>query len=102
MKYPSHLHRLHGAKGFTLIELLVSVTIGLVLMIAVASAYVGSATASKVAEAQGRMNEDATAALNILTQQIRMAGDNPRRPLFGGHHDVGGVRDRQEHSPGNA
>lgn len=69
-------------RGLSLVELLVSITIGLVLMIAVVSAYLGSSTASRVAEAQGRMNEDAQAALNILTQQLRMAGANPRQPDY--------------------
>lgn len=68
--------------GLSLIELMISIVIGLVLMIAISSTYVGSSAASKLAEAQGRMNEDAAAALTILSQQIRMAGDNPRRPLY--------------------
>lgn len=75
-------HRARFERGLTLIELMVSVTIGLVLMIAIASAYIGSSGASKLAEVQGRMNEDAQAALSILAQQIRMAGDNPRRPDY--------------------
>lgn len=69
-------------RGLTLIELLVSLVIGLILMIAIVSAYLGSAGASRVAEAQGRMNEDGQAALSILTQQIRMAGNNPRQPNY--------------------
>lgn len=32
-----------------------------------------------MAEVQGRMNEDGQTALSILAQQLRMAGDNPRR-----------------------
>jgi type IV pilus assembly protein PilW len=66
--------------GFSLIELLVSMAIGLVIMIAVMSAYLGSAGAGKMAEAQSRMNEDAQAALGILSQHIRMAGNNPDQP----------------------
>lgn len=68
--------------GLSLIELMVSITIGLVLMIAVTSAYLGSSGATNVAAAQGRMNEDAQAALSILSQQIRMAGDNPKQPNY--------------------
>lgn len=64
-------------KGFSLIELMVSLTIGLLISIAAFSAYLGVAGASKVTDAQGRMNEDAQAALSILTQQIRMAQNNP-------------------------
>jgi len=43
-------------------------------------AYLGATTAGRVAEAQGRMNDDAQAALNVLTQQLRMAGSNPVQP----------------------
>jgi type IV pilus assembly protein PilW len=80
-------------RGLSLIELMVSLAIGLVLMVAVVSAYLGSAGASRVAESQGRMNEDGQAALTILSQQLRMAGtnpkqdsyanDTPRNPLYG-------------------
>ena len=64
-------------KGFSLIELMVSLTIGLVIMLAVISAYLGAAGAGRTAEAIGRMNEDAQTALTILSQQMRMAGVNP-------------------------
>ena len=67
-------------KGFSLIELMVSIAIGLIIGAAAFSAYLGAAGASKIAEAQGRMNEDAEAALTILTQQLRMAGGNPNQP----------------------
>lgn len=64
-------------QGFSLIELMVSLTIGLIISVAAFAAYLGIAAASRMAEAQGRMNEDAQAALTILTQQLRMAGNNP-------------------------
>ena len=67
----------HSAQGFSLVELMVSLTIGLVIAIAAMSAYLGAASAGKVAEAQSRMNEDAQAALGILSQQLRMTGNNP-------------------------
>ena len=76
----------HRSQGFSLIELLVSMTIGLIIVVAAGSAYLGASTAGKVSEAQSRMNEDAQAALNILTQHLRMAGGNPnqasRDPAF--------------------
>lgn len=65
------------SQGFSLVELMVSMTIGLVIMVAAISAYLGAAGASKMSDAQSRMNEDAQAALSILTQQLRMAGTNP-------------------------
>ncbi|NDP60779.1 MAG: prepilin-type N-terminal cleavage/methylation domain-containing protein, partial [Oxalobacteraceae bacterium] len=67
-------------KGFSLIELMISLTIGLIITVAAFSAFMGASGASKMAEAQGRMNEDAQAALSILTQQLRMAGNNPDQP----------------------
>jgi type IV pilus assembly protein PilW len=80
------VHRPHTtrgkARGLSLIELLISMAIGLVLMIAVVSAYLGSSGASRVADAQVRMNEDAQAALTILVQQLRMAGNNPKQPNY--------------------
>lgn len=82
-----------SSQGFSLIELMVSLTIGLIIAAAAFSAYLGISSASKMAEAQGRMNEDAQAALTILTQQLRMAGNNPdqanrtdisrRNPVYG-------------------
>ena len=75
-----HPARLRGQLGLSLIELLVSMAIGLIIMVAAISAYLGSAGAGRMAEAQSRMNEDAQAALSILSQQIRMAGNNPDQP----------------------
>jgi type IV pilus assembly protein PilW len=66
--------------GLSLIELMVSLVIGMIIVLATISTYLGSSGASRVAEAQGRMNEDAQAALTILTQQLRMAGNNPKQP----------------------
>lgn len=65
--------------GFSLIELMISLTIGLVIAGASLYAYLGTARATKMAEAQGRMYEDGQAALMILTQQLRMAGANPEQ-----------------------
>lgn len=72
-RIPGYRHAL----GFSLIELMVSLTIGLIIAIAAMSAYLGSADASRVSAAQSRMDEDAQAALKLLSQQIRLAGANP-------------------------
>jgi type IV pilus assembly protein PilW len=75
-----HLHSIKKSRtirGFTLIELMISLTIGLVIVVAAMSAYLGAAGASKISDAQNRMNEDGQAALNVLVQQLRMAGANP-------------------------
>ena len=77
-------HRLcagpHQLKGFSLIELMVAMAIGLIIAAASFSAYLGASGASRTAEAQSRMNEDAQAALSVLTQQLRVAGGNPNQP----------------------
>lgn len=75
-----HQRASRPALGFSLIELMVSLTIGLVIVIASISAYLGAADSGKIADVQSRMNEDAQAALTILSQQIRMAGNNPVHP----------------------
>lgn len=73
------LRRPRCHNGFSLIELMISLTIGLMVATAAFSAYLGAASASRMASAQGRMNEDAQAALVILTQQLKIAGNNPDR-----------------------
>ena len=82
MKQPRSTIRLRRDRGLTLIELMVSMVIGLILMIAVVATYLGASGAGRASEAQGRMNEDAQAALGILAQQLRMAGDNPKRSNY--------------------
>lgn len=69
----------HTAAGVTLIELMVSMAIGLIVVLATLVAYLGASDAAKVAEVQARMNEDGQAALAILSQQLRMAGSNPKQ-----------------------
>ncbi|MBC7624554.1 MAG: PilW family protein [Aeromicrobium sp.] len=66
--------------GLTLIELMVSLTIGLIVAMGIFSAFIGASGASKMTDAQSRMNEDAQAALLILSQQLKMAGNNPDQP----------------------
>ena len=80
MKRRHTLGQQHKPCGFSLIELMVALAIGLIVATASFSAYLGASGASRVAEAQGRMNEDGQAALSVLTQQLRMAGSNPYQP----------------------
>lgn len=68
-------------QGFSLIELMISLAIGLLITVATFSAFTGASGATRMAEAQGRMHEDAQAALTILSQQLRMAGYNHDQPL---------------------
>lgn len=66
--------------GLTLVELMISMVIGMIIVLAVITAYISASRSARLAEATGRMNEDAQAALTILTQQLRMAGANPAQP----------------------
>ncbi len=69
----------HGQRGMTLIELLISIALGILIVSVVVVAFVSTNFASKTSQAQGRMNEDAQMALEILSQEIRRAGYNPVR-----------------------
>ena len=67
-------------RGVTLVELMVSLVIGLVVVLAASQAYLTTSSSSRINDAQARMNEDAQAALSMLTQQLKLAGANPVRP----------------------
>jgi type IV pilus assembly protein PilW len=64
-------------QGFSLIELLIATAIGLIITLGVLAVFSNSTVASRMAEAQSRMNEDAQVALNLLSLEIKMAGHNP-------------------------
>jgi type IV pilus assembly protein PilW len=61
-------------KGLSLVELMVSLTIGLFLLGVVGIIYVNTVTSSRSSTLESQMNEDAALALELLQQQIRLAG----------------------------
>jgi type IV pilus assembly protein PilW len=63
--------------GFSLLELLIATSIGMVITVGAIAVFSNSTGASKTTEAQSRMNEDAQAALSLLSREIKMAGNNP-------------------------
>lgn len=63
-----------GQQGLSLVELMVALTIGLFLVGAVGIIYVNTATTSRGSTLESQMNEDAAVALELLQQQIRLAG----------------------------
>jgi type IV pilus assembly protein PilW len=65
--------------GFTLIELLISMVLGMVIIGAMVVMYLSGSSATRNAQAQGQMNEDAQMALSVFTQELRQAGYNPTR-----------------------
>lgn len=60
--------------GVSLVELMVAMAIGLFLMGAVGIIYINTSTTSRSSTLESQMNEDASLALEILQQQIRLAG----------------------------
>lgn len=61
-------------RGVTLVELLISIVIGLVVVGAVVVSFVGSGNAGRYQAALGQMNQDAQAALNLLSREVQMSG----------------------------
>lgn len=74
MKVP-HFHATRSRQhGMSLVELLVAMTIGLFLMGAMGAVYVFTANSSRGSTLESQMNEDANLALEMLRQQIWLAG----------------------------
>jgi type IV pilus assembly protein PilW len=75
MKYPSLCTRsLLTQRGFSLIEVMVSLTIGLVIMIAIGAAYFNSSNLSRQRENQTELNEPARIVMRMLQQNVSTAG----------------------------
>ncbi|MEQ1593049.1 MAG: PilW family protein [Thiobacillaceae bacterium] len=69
-------HPLHSARqrGLSLVELMVALTIGLILLIALAYFFLGSRQLSRSHDDVSRMQESGRYALEILGKAIRQAG----------------------------
>lgn len=74
--------------GFTLVELLISITLGFVVIGAVLVMHQTGSAATRMATAQGQMNEDAQMALSVLSHELRIAGFNPTRTNLGAKNDL--------------
>jgi type IV pilus assembly protein PilW len=61
-------------RGVTLIELLISITIGLVILIAIGSAYVNTTNLTRQRENQSELNDPARNVMQQLQQDISVAG----------------------------
>jgi len=60
--------------GFSLVELMVAMTLGLIVVGAVAYAYLGSRAAFRTTDNMSRMQESARYAIDALSRDVRMAG----------------------------
>lgn len=65
---------LTSQRGMSLVELMVAMTIGIFLIGAVGVIYVNTSTTSRSSTLESQMNEDASLALELLQQQLRLAG----------------------------
>lgn len=60
--------------GVTLVELMVAMVIGIFLLGAVAIIYVSTSSSARSSTLESQMNEDATLALELIRQQLQLAG----------------------------
>ena len=70
----SYAQKMSKQAGLTLVELMVSLVIGLLLAIVASSTYLYSKQAYNAVSENSQMEENGRLALNLLAQNIRMAG----------------------------
>jgi len=71
-------------RGFTLIELLIAMAVGLIVLSAVVSTFIIQRKTFDVQEQTTEMTQNARAAMDLMTREIRMAGYNPTGATFDG------------------
>ena len=62
--------------GFSLVELMIAITLGLIVLLAIGSIYIGSQQTYRVQEDNARIQEAGRYALEVLGRSIRQAGAN--------------------------
>lgn len=67
--------------GFSLIELMISITLGLIVLIAIGTIYTGSRQTYRVQEDNARLQEAGRYALEVIGRSIRQAGSAQEMPL---------------------
>ena len=75
----------HQQGGFSLIELMIALVLGLVIVGAVINAFLSMSQTYKVQDALSRSQESGRFALELVSQELRMAGftDTAQRALIG-------------------
>ena len=71
------MSKLKKKAGFTLIELMVSMTIGLVVLAAVAGTFTVQLRQNSAEEQLAQMQQDVRGALDLMVREIEMAGFKP-------------------------
>lgn len=60
--------------GFTLVELMIAITLGLLILLAIGSIYIGSRQTFRMQEENARLQETGRYALEVMGRSIRQAG----------------------------
>ncbi|WP_239796127.1 PilW family protein [Candidatus Nitrotoga arctica] len=63
-------------EGFSLVELMIAITLGLIVLLAVGSIFIGSRQTYRVQEDNARLQEAGRYALEVIGRSIRQAGAN--------------------------
>ena len=66
--------RISRQKGLTLVEVMIAMVIGLMLLGGVIQIFVTNKVVARTQSAAARVQENGRMALDILTEEIRMAG----------------------------
>jgi len=82
----SHPRRL-SKDGFSLIELIVAIAISGIVLAAISTTFVSQSQSFEIQEQLVEMHQNARAAMDIMTREIRMAGYSPTgASIVGVHH----------------
>jgi type IV pilus assembly protein PilW len=76
------------SSGFTLMELLVSMSIGLVVLAALAKTFTVQSRQNSAEEQISQMQQNARAALDLMVREIQMAKYNPAGSAFSSAYGV--------------
>lgn len=68
-------HSKHKQRGLTIVELMISVTLSLILIAGIFQIFSSSKQSYRVQDNLGRLQENARFAMDLLTYDIRMAGN---------------------------
>jgi type IV pilus assembly protein PilW len=74
MRTTGYFSRPRLQRGLSLIELLVALVLGLAVLVGLSSVYVAVKQSFRFQETTGRLQEDATFALDSMARDLRMAG----------------------------
>ncbi|MBC3807757.1 PilW family protein [Undibacterium seohonense] len=70
----SSIYRLDRMQGRTIVEIMIALTIGMVILVAISSLFIGNRQLFRANDDKTRLDEEGRLALNIMATQVRMAG----------------------------